>query len=114
MAVTSMGCRLMEHADGIAIGVKQKLSECHIAGRETEIENLTSNFRVVLLLLDAIYPLLLTKYGMATPEILRELDELLELLRRQWVNMRLPMTPLPTSPCRAANKDNWRRPWRSS
>jgi hypothetical protein len=44
----------MEHADGIALGVKQKLEECHIADRETEIKDLTTNFRIVLLLLDGI------------------------------------------------------------
>jgi hypothetical protein len=85
--------RLMEHAEGIEIGIKQHLDGCCIAGRETEIEELTKNFRVVLVLLDAIYSLLLTKYGMVTPEILKDLAELLELLRWQWVKMGLPMTP---------------------
>jgi hypothetical protein len=83
----------MEHAEGIEIGIKQHLDGCCIAGRETEIEELTKNFRVVLVLLDAIYSLLLTKYGMVTPEILEDLAELLELLRWQWVKMGLPMTP---------------------
>jgi hypothetical protein len=35
----------------------------------------------------------MTKYGMVTPQILGDLAELLELLRRQWVKMKLPMTP---------------------
>jgi hypothetical protein len=30
---------------------------------------------------------------MGTPKILKELENLLELLRRHWVNMKLPMTP---------------------
>jgi hypothetical protein len=85
--------RLMEHAEGIALGVNQKLRECGIADRADEIDILTKNFRIVLLLLDGIFSLLLTKYGMVTPEILGNLTELLELLRKQWVIMGLPMTP---------------------
>jgi hypothetical protein len=85
--------RLMEHAEGIEIGVKRKLDDLNIEGREAESEELTKNFRVVLVLLDAIYSLLLTKYGMVKPDILEDLEEFLELLRRQWVKMKLPMTP---------------------
>jgi hypothetical protein len=48
---------------------------------------------VVLLLLDAIYSLLLTKYGKVTDKIPDDLAKLLELLRVQWVKMQLPMTP---------------------
>jgi hypothetical protein len=48
---------------------------------------------LVLLLLDATYSLLLTKYGKVTDEILKDLAELLELLRVLWVKMQLPMTP---------------------
>jgi hypothetical protein len=46
-----------------------------------------------LLLLDAIYSLLLTKYGKVTDKIPDDLAKLLELLRVQWVKMQLPMTP---------------------
>ena len=35
----------------------------------------------------------MTKYGMVTPMILQDLSELLNLLRQQWVKMKLPMTP---------------------
>jgi hypothetical protein len=63
-------CRLMEHAEGIEISIKQKLVERCFEGRQNEIKDLTKNFRVVLVLLDAIYSLLLTKYGMVTQEIL--------------------------------------------
>jgi hypothetical protein len=83
--------RLMEHTDGTATGVKQKLRECGIASRADEIDVLTANFRVVLLLLNGIDSLLLTKHGMVTPEILRNLTELLELLRKQWVKMGFPI-----------------------
>jgi hypothetical protein len=85
--------RLMEHAENVAMGVKQKLAACNIPGRDTEIEDLTSNIRVVLTLLDGIYSLLMTKYGEVTETILDDLAELLDLLREQWVRMQLPMTP---------------------
>jgi hypothetical protein len=51
----------MEHLDGVAMGVKQKLLECKFEDSEKE-EQFTSGIRVVLLLLDATYSLLLTKY----------------------------------------------------
>jgi hypothetical protein len=38
---------------------------------------------------DAIYSLLLTQYGYS--KILKDLEDLLELLRRQWVKMKLLM-----------------------
>jgi hypothetical protein len=85
--------RLMEHAEGVATGVKMKLLECNFTDREKEVEDFTDGIRVVLLLLDGIFSLLLTKYGKVTPQILEDLEELLELLRRQWVKMQLPMTP---------------------
>jgi hypothetical protein len=85
--------RLMEHAETVAMGVGQRLRECNLVGREQEIEDFTTGIRVVLLLLDAIYSLLMTKYGKVTDEILDRLAELLELLRVQWVKMQLPMTP---------------------
>jgi hypothetical protein len=44
------------------MGVKQKLLACQFEDSEKEIEEFTSGIRVVLLLLDAIYYLLLTKY----------------------------------------------------
>jgi hypothetical protein len=37
--------------------------------------------------------LLLTKYGKVTQKILDDLTELLEVLRKQWVYMQLPLTP---------------------
>ena len=85
--------RLMEEAEGVAIGVKQKLRECGIDGRNDEIDAVTTNIHILLSLLDAVYSLLMTKYGMVTVEILADLEELLELLRLQWVKMGLPMTP---------------------
>jgi hypothetical protein len=83
----------MEHAEDVAMGVKLKLLACNFEDRKQEVEDFTSGIRVVLLLLDAIYSLLLTKYGKVTAEILDELAGLLELLRVQWVKMQLPMTP---------------------
>ena len=85
--------RLMEDAEDVAIGVKKKLLACNFKDREQEVEDFTAGIRVVLLLLDAIYSLLLTKYGKVTEDILDNLAELLELLRVQWVKMQLPMTP---------------------
>jgi hypothetical protein len=85
--------RLMEHAEDVAIGVKKILLACNIEGREQEVEDFTISIRLVLLLLDAIYSLLLTKYGMVNPAIIEEVEELLELLRVQWVKMQLPQTP---------------------
>jgi hypothetical protein len=82
----------MEHLDGVAMGVKQKLLECKFEDSEKE-EQFTSGIRVVLLLLDATYSLLLTKYWKVTAKILADLAELLELLRAQWVKTQLPMTP---------------------
>ena len=49
--------RLMEEAEGIAIEVNQKLQECEIDGRDDEIVALTTNIRILLLLLDAVYSL---------------------------------------------------------
>jgi hypothetical protein len=85
--------RLMEHAEDVAIGLKQKLLECNFKDRKQEVDDFTIGIRLVLLLLDGIYSLLLTKYGKVTPQILKELEDLLELLRLQWVKMQLPMTP---------------------
>jgi hypothetical protein len=85
--------RLMEHAETVAEGVGSRLRQCNLVGREQEIEDFTSGIKVVLLLLDAIYSLLMTKYGKVTDEILDKLAKLLELLRVQWVYMQLPMTP---------------------
>ena len=47
----------MEEAEGIAIEVNQKLQECEIDGRDDEIVALTTNIRILLLLLDAVYSL---------------------------------------------------------
>jgi ribosome-binding protein aMBF1 (putative translation factor) len=77
--------RLMEHAEDVAMGVKLKLLACNFEDRKQEVEDFTSGVRVVLLLLDAKYSLLLTKYGKVTAEILDKLAGLLELLRVQWV-----------------------------
>jgi hypothetical protein len=85
--------RLMEHAEDVAIGVKQKLLACNFEDRNQEVAGFTIGIRLIMLLLDAIYSLLLTKYGKVTDEILKDLAELLELLRVQWVKMQLPMTP---------------------
>jgi hypothetical protein len=85
--------RLMEHAETVAAGVGLKLRACNFKEREQEVKDFTSGIKVVLLLLDAIYSLLLTKYGKVTAQILNDLAELLELLRAQWVKMQLPMTP---------------------
>ncbi len=74
----------MEHAEDIAMGVvKQKLLACNFKDRKQEVEDFTAGIRLVLLLLDAIYSLLLTKYGKVTAEILDSLAQLLELLRAQ-------------------------------
>jgi len=70
----------MEEAEGVAIGVKQKLRECGIDGRNDEIDAITTNIHILLLLLDAVYFLLMTKYGMVTEESLSNLKELMELL----------------------------------
>jgi hypothetical protein len=75
----------MEHAEDVAMGVKLKLLACNFEDRKQEVEDFTSGVRVVLLLLDAKYSLLLTKYGKVTAEILDKLAGLLELLRVQWV-----------------------------
>ena len=83
----------MEHAEGVAIGVKQKLVGFNILERAVEIDEFTSNIKVVVLLLDGIYSLLLTKYGEVTVEIVSNLNEYLGLLWQQWVKMQLPMTP---------------------
>jgi hypothetical protein len=85
--------RLMEHAEAVAIGLNKKLKLYKVVHRDNEIDEFTSSVKVVLLLLDGIYSLLLTKYGEVTPEIVNNLNELLELLRLQWVKMQLPMTP---------------------
>jgi hypothetical protein len=77
----------------VAIGVKYKLLACNFEDHNQEVEDFTIGIKLVLVLLDAMYSLLLTKYGKVTDEILKDLAELLELLRVHWMRMQLPMTP---------------------
>jgi hypothetical protein len=78
---------------GLFRDLQKRLRTTEHTTREQEVEDFTIGIRLVLLLLDSIYSLLLTKYGKVTGEIVKNLAELLDLLRVQWVKMQLPMTP---------------------